>query len=421
MKLLKKMRYIFSMLLIVSLLFSITPVGHGFAELSMGVRQHLEMNKLLIFEIKKPQWKIGYNYGVDCESHERQNGKALTEAISTSLRAWLKPLRELQPKHPIVDQFVYELQADYDPDRRHDPVLLADRAAVDLQVSFGCKPGRISHASIGGKYPPAVRLSATTYMLEHEMTVKIGTAPATSLVLTHEIGHAFGLADTYDRPGYMRSRGGFPWTAGKQPWSFMAPGSDLNGIMTPHGIGEDDKRGIVWLYKFVYEGIAGDDCFFDDYIFVEEPRGCRPKHPLIFEIKHNHPALGLELLNEDPSIDDINAQDGDGMTALHYAVMHESAELVKALLEHKDINPSLQNKQGMMPYDLALVSGFSEILKMLPKPPRRKEDVNDDGIVNILDLVAVAAKLGQKNAGSADINADGKADILDLVKVAGAF
>ena len=40
----------------------------------------------------------------------------------------------------------------------------------------------------------------------------------------------------------------------------------------------------------------------------EEPRGCVPKYPLIFETKHSPPLYALRLLKEDPTID-INAQD----------------------------------------------------------------------------------------------------------------
>ena len=45
-------------------------------------------------------------------------------------------------------------------------------------------------------------------------------------------------------------------------------------------------------------------------------------------------------------------------------------------------------------------------------------DVNEDGIVNILDLVAVANAFG-KNAP--DVNGDGTVNVLDLVAVANAF
>ncbi|MYA70466.1 T9SS type A sorting domain-containing protein, partial [Candidatus Poribacteria bacterium] len=55
------------------------------------------------------------------------------------------------------------------------------------------------------------------------------------------------------------------------------------------------------------------------------------------------------------------------------------------------------------------------------EPTRRKEDVNGDNIVNIQDLVSVAANLGQSGSNPADINLDGIVNIQDLVLVAGAF
>ena len=45
-------------------------------------------------------------------------------------------------------------------------------------------------------------------------------------------------------------------------------------------------------------------------------------------------------------------------------------------------------------------------------------DVNDDGIVNILDLVLVASQMGQSDETDADFNADGVVNIQDLVLVA---
>ena len=152
----------------------------------------------------------------------------------------------------------------------------------------------------------------------------------------------------------------------------------------------------------------------------EEPRGCIAKYPLIFETKHNLPRHALALLEEDPTVD-VNAQDVGGMTALHYAVVYEKEAVVKVLLAHEDIKPSLKSKEGQTPLDIALATNNTAIIEMFPEPPRRKEDVNGDGEVNILDLVAVAAKFGEKDAGNADVNGDGTVDIRDLVLVAGAF
>ena len=48
-------------------------------------------------------------------------------------------------------------------------------------------------------------------------------------------------------------------------------------------------------------------------------------------------------------------------------------------------------------------------------------DVNRDGIVNVLDLVQVANRFGQRGEHDADVNEDGVVNIVDLVKVAGEF
>ena len=48
-------------------------------------------------------------------------------------------------------------------------------------------------------------------------------------------------------------------------------------------------------------------------------------------------------------------------------------------------------------------------------------DVNADGVVNILDLVLVASRIGGAYAPEADINGDGIVDVQDLVVIANAF
>ena len=55
------------------------------------------------------------------------------------------------------------------------------------------------------------------------------------------------------------------------------------------------------------------------------------------------------------------------------------------------------------------------------EPPKLREDVNEDGVVNIQDLVLVASSLGKTGPNTADVNADEIVDIRDLVKVAGAL
>ena len=49
------------------------------------------------------------------------------------------------------------------------------------------------------------------------------------------------------------------------------------------------------------------------------------------------------------------------------------------------------------------------------------EDINEDGVVNIQDLVLVSSNFGRRGENEADINGDGVVDIVDLVKVAAAL
>ena len=56
-----------------------------------------------------------------------------------------------------------------------------------------------------------------------------------------------------------------------------------------------------------------------------------------------------------------------------------------------------------------------------PEPEGLTADVNGDGQVNIQDLVAVAAALGQTGENAADVNGDGEVNIQDLVAVAAAL
>ena len=48
-------------------------------------------------------------------------------------------------------------------------------------------------------------------------------------------------------------------------------------------------------------------------------------------------------------------------------------------------------------------------------------DVNNDGVVNIIDLTLVASNFGKTGQNSADVNKDGVVNIIDLTLVAGEF
>ena len=184
--------------------------------------------------------------------------------------------------------------------------------------------------------------------------------------LLHEIGHCFGLLDTYVRniPGeeFQVSRGGLVGTIGHQPASVM---SGLNSPR-PHGtrISQDDANGIVWLYKFYHENLPLEDCIFPDYELEQSPDGCRPKYLLIFEIKYGREDLALEVMRDDENTD-INAKDGDGMTALHYAIIKGYPKLLDKLLAFENIEVNSQDGNGLTALHHAVLQRSESAVKGL--------------------------------------------------------
>ena len=62
-----------------------------------------------------------------------------------------------------------------------------------------------------------------------------------------------------------------------------------------------------------------------------------------------------------------------------------------------------------------------EAAEITEPPPNLPEDVNGDGVVNVLDLIFVALHYGQTLIDRADVNADGVVNIDDLILVAAAI
>jgi hypothetical protein len=68
---------------------------------------------------------------------------------------------------------------------------------------------------------------------------------------------------------------------------------------------------------------------------------------------------------------------------------------------------------------VAQVGTDLEIVEEIPPEPC-PEDINSDGVVNVLDLLAVLAAWGAAG-GPEDINNDGTVNVLDLLLVLGAW
>ena len=305
------------------LCFNALPAAQGFIAVGhLNPRSRENMNNLTS-RVHKDQWVIGYSYMDNCSPKKRNNGEAIEEAITVALRAWLQPVRDLNTGKPVVDDFRYV----------PNPVVkdVAELQFYDLRINIFCHFG----ISTGGGLLVNMRRGAVVNR-------------AFGSVLLHEIGHNFGLGDTYIKPWLTLeelrvSRGGLGGTIGHQPSSVMS------GLNTPFPfppyISQDDANGIVWLYKFYHENLPLEDCIFPAYELEKDPHGCRPKYPLIFEIQHGTESLAGGVINRDENID-INAKDETGFTALDYALAKGYNDLVGRIVSHPGFDVNARNIEG---------------------------------------------------------------------------
>ena len=345
----------------------------------------------LIRRVHKAEWVIGYVYTDNCPPKSRNNGQAIEEAITTSLRAWLKPVRDLNTGKPVVDDFRYEHKLE---------IAVEDFKLYDLRIYFFCDFGKsVALVRADETRPPSIHMHRGTRVTDQFASV-----------LLHEIGHCFGLLDTYPRPigeEFQVSRGGLSLTIGHQPASVM---SGLNFPKpAPTRISQDDANGIVWLYKFYHENLPLEDCIFPDYELEKSPDGCRPKYPLIFEIKHGNERLTLFVENTD-----VNAKDSDGMTALQHAIIKEYPQLLDKLLAHQDIEVNSTDGGGLTALHYAVLQRSESAVKGLLAHEGIDVNIKDGGGLTPLHRavlerfgVGVKALLGHKDIDTEVKDKDG--------------
>ena len=144
---------------------------------------------ILVKKVHEPQWRVLYNFTFGCaDAFEEDKLKAV---MTKALQAWLQPLREFYPDRDFTDDFIFVRIPDVkecDPGLRKLP-------NQDVYITFNCEPGT-SFAFMGGG-PPGVCINRAVWN------------EGVFYDLIHELGHAFGMADTYVRAccsKYRRSR-----------------------------------------------------------------------------------------------------------------------------------------------------------------------------------------------------------------------
>ena len=324
----------------------------------------------LIKKVHHPKITIDYGFSDNNHCQKQFTGQyeqQITDSISRSLTVWLAPLAD---QGQIVSKFEYRYQKTYPSFRnllrfaiRREfiyPLWGVFGGKPDLSVIFYCQAGR-SLAMISADSYATINM----YQLGIEITNMKGVSDLKKYNLTtlhHEIGHAFGLGDTYVdnkkkaswRSRYNVSDGGDPRAVGTQPISVMSS-ADLIAL-DPAGklqLGYDDIAGMKWLYNYYVAKTIRSRFCPADYRYESSTRGCTPRYPLIFAVKQNNHIIIKRLLLYGKPID-VNQQDELGNTALHYAASLQKIHggIIYHYLTSKGADPYIKNNNGVTPYDL---------------------------------------------------------------------
>ena len=293
----------------------------------------------LIGKVGLQEWRIIYGY-------EDNNGcdgafvgtteQELLQTVSESLRVWMSPLAAIAGNRQLIDvsnvryekrETVFK-QAFHYPDyvaRTHEfRVDESERFVLALGIIFYCdKGGSYAHAAdINGNYFPKLHIfpwkpdedTLAIYkdsdLIEKNYLPPLKTETYQAYQRTtvhHEMGHAFGLGDTYavaSNHRFNKSTGGSQITAGKQPISVMAINSPVG--LTPEGkltLTQDDIEGIKWLYRYyTYDPDKGgfdievSDCPAEYVHDKEETKGCVPEDIFAFEFKYGNAHTLIEFM-----------------------------------------------------------------------------------------------------------------------------
>ena len=357
----KKMPLIFTFILAGYLLLSTAPAARAFMALYHENKER-HLDNLLIHKVHAPFWTIHYSFE-NCGEVDEETQKKYTQIVTKYIQSWLQPLREYTDR-PIVNDFRYRLSD--------------NELEADFHITTFCRNRGRSMASFGGAG------------IEHRIDFELELTWTWTHSILHELGHLFGLADTYlefrdeGKPGL--DTGGRDSTKGSQPSSIMTGANIISAFkdinfnwdeqVPLHGVvslGEDDRNGIIWLYKFIYEGLALEDCFFPNYELEDVPHwglGCVPKYPLLFALRYHLEFDSHKIIEEDEGLD-VNVQDADGLTALHHAILNGYTRVIETLFLHrsKDLDVNVKDAEGRTALHHAVIHSLENVVKNLLAHP----------------------------------------------------
>lgn len=249
---------------------------------------------------------------------------------------WLAPLRKLSLDRKIIAKEHFEfVELTPKPDKLstsgfiYTPDQLKANKLLDsanLMVIIG---GMINYACperARELFPEPLSIPPYVY-IRHDLSITDAVVSQEwKYFLLHELGHAFGLADTY-----------LDTLADTRGQSASVMSLALRDYQASPSLAADDIKGMEWLYYFYHDRqkLKKNECLFVDYEVVKDNEGrkvCRPIYPVIHEIKQAYfkeqhgnmdEAKGFMASAVKISHNLKNRKDKNGRTALHYAAMHE--------------------------------------------------------------------------------------------------
>ena len=361
--------------------------------------------RYLVKKVHEKSWDIDYGFAPNCSENKREQLRPrVIEAIHRVVNLWLNPIRAMRkaikdgrfnsdpiidhqkPPPALVSKFnIHEkevmlfkkinqqkLYSTFNLNTIMGKLEKGDSEGLDLllqlpelSVVFNCNKGR---AVMQPRFN-------TINIYQQVAKTNIPETEFPFATLLHEVGHTFGLADTYVDPqhpmrDHMVSSGGSIHTVGHQPISVMGPHPFL--FFTSYDDVKptiDDRNGIFWLYAYIHMNKLNLDTCPPGYqkeLFERDKEGnptiaCRPKNPLLFAMASRNYSTARAVINDKNTSIDINARTHEqGFTALHYAVLFAPIELIETILKifSKDIDFSiagsdLKGLQPMTPLELA--------------------------------------------------------------------
>ena len=204
--------------------------------------------------------------------------------------------------------------------------------------------------------------------------------------------------------------------------------SDISPLVSNTGLGKGDTvdvRGNPLSYQSLHTHIP---ILRDRGVTVESDNRA---HPALVEISGDNQTGASFVSLSQPFV--VEAQDENGSAlagiSVRFAITGGGGTL-STTITRSDANGRAQSTLTLGPnlgtntvqvyaVGIAVPATFHAV--SYTEAPPIIADVNNDGFVNILDLILIASSLGQSGKSNMDVNRDGVVSILDLVLAAGMF